>query len=125
MPMKKLPDAELEVMLAIWKSERPMHTGEILKRLPPEKQGRIQALQVLLGRLAEKGFVDCEKIGRLNYYTPLVPEQEYRSLETATFIERLYGNSPARLVAALVREGSLDEQTLAEIRLILDRKGDA
>lgn len=122
MQLKKLPDAELEVMLAIWKSERPLHTGEILKRLPPEKQGRIQALQVLLGRLAEKGFVLCEKTGRFNYYTSLVPEQQYRSLETATFIERLYGNSPARLVAALVQEGGLDAQTLAEIRQILDEK---
>lgn len=124
MPLKKLPDGELEVMLAVWKSDRSLHTGEIYARLPAAKKGRIQALQVLLGRLAEKGFVRCQKTGRLNYYTPLVPEQEYRALETSSFIERMYGNSPARLVAALVEDGGLDERTLAEIRGILDGKGD-
>lgn len=114
---KKLPDAELEVMLAIWHSDTPTHVGEIQKMIGRDRPH--QALQVLLGRLSEKGFVRCEKIGRLNYYTPLVEEQVYCSRETDSLIDKLYGSSPARLVAALVEENRLSEHDLNALRDML------
>ena len=121
---KRLPDLELEVMLAVWKSEQALHTGEIHQRLSSGKKRPIQAIQTVLSRLGEKGFVRCEKTGRLNYYYPLVEEEAYRAQETASFLEKLYGNSPARLVAALVQNAVLNENDLAEIRRILEQGGD-
>jgi len=121
---KKLPDSELEVMLAIWHCDAPTHIGEIQQRLNPGKSRPYQAVQILLSRLAEKGFVKCEKLGRLNYYTPLVEEDKYRAQETVSFIDKLYGSSPARLVAALVQDSGLKESDIAEIRRILERAGE-
>lgn len=120
--IKRLPDLELEVMLAIWQSGDTLHTGEICQRLSGEKKRPIQAIQTVLSRLEEKGFVKREKIGRLNYFYPLVKETAYREQETASFLEKLYGSSPARLVAALVQSESVSEEDLAEIRRILERK---
>ena len=119
--IKRLPDSELEVMLTIWKSGEILHTGEIHQRIG---KGRpIQAVQTLLGRLCDKGFLRCEKRGRLNFYHPLAAEEDYRRQETASFLEKLYGNSAARLVAALVQSDSLSESDLAEIRGILEKGG--
>ena len=117
---KKLSEAELDVMLVIWNAQESLDTGEIVRKL---KQGKkLQAVQVLLGRLVNKGYVSCEKIGRLNYYTPLVTEADYRAAETETFVEKLYRNSPKSLIAALVQSQPLSKEDLEEIRALLDRE---
>lgn len=121
---KRLPDLELEVMLVIWKSAESAHTGEIAQRLD-NKTRPIQAIQTVLSRLGEKGFVRCEKKGRFNYYYPLVTEEDYIKGETASFLEKLYGNSPAKLVAALVKSAPMSEEDLGELRKILESGGDS
>lgn len=123
MSYKKLPDSELEIMLCIWQHEIPTHIGEIMERLNPAKKRPYQAVQTLLGRLVEKDFLRCEKLGRLNYYTPLVELSAYRSSETTTFIEKMYANSPAKLVAALVQEQSLSEEECEQILRLLEKGG--
>lgn len=124
MAYKKLPDSELEIMRCIWLHETPTHIGEIMERLDPGKKRPYQAVQTLLGRLVEKGFLRCEKLGRLNYYTPLVELEAYRNSETASFVERMYANSPVRLIAALVRDTELSDQERDEIRRILEKGGE-
>jgi predicted transcriptional regulator len=122
--LPRLPDLELEVMLAVWKSETVPHTGEIHQRLSSGKKRPIQVVQTVLGRLEDKGFLKREKLGRLNYYAPLVEEEAYRANETASFLAKLYGNSPARLVAALLNSESTSEEDLAEIRQMLKREAE-
>ena len=99
--LKRLSESELDVMLVVWRAQEALDTGEVARRL--QKGWKIQAVQVVLGRLVKKGYLSCEKIGRLNYYTPLVAEADYRAAETETFVEKLYRNSPKSLIAALVR----------------------
>lgn len=118
---KRLPDSELEVMLLIWHSDAPIHTGELLQQLSLQKTTNLQTVQSALGRLMGKGFIHCEKLGRLNFYTPLVEEESYRQQETETFLERMYHNSPARLVAALLSNPTLTEEELASIRRMVER----
>lgn len=119
--LKRLPDSELEAMLAIWKSGKALHTGEIHQQLDARKKRPLQAVQTVLSRLEEKGFVRREKIGRLNYFSPIIVEDVYRERETASFLEKLYANSPARLVAALVQSDAMSAEDLAEIRQILEK----
>ena len=59
--IKKLPDAELEVMQAIWSCESPVKRSEIdeiLKQSHPMAQ---TTLLTLLTRLADKGFIEIIK----------------------------------------------------------------
>ena len=117
--LKRLSESELDVMLVVWRAQEALDTGEVARRL--QKGWKIQAVQVVLGRLVEKGYLSCEKIGRLNYYTPLVAEADYRAAETETFVEKLYRNSPKALIAALVQSQPLSKEDLEEIRALLDR----
>ena len=117
--LKRLSESELDVMLVVWRAQEALDTGEVARRL--QKGWKIQAVQVVLGRLVEKGYLSCEKIGRLNYYTPLVAEADYRAAETETFVEKLYRNSPKYLIAALVQSQPLSKEDLEEIRALLDR----
>ena len=117
--LKRLSESELDVMLVVWRAQEALDTGEVARRL--QKGWKIQAVQVVLGRLVKKGYLSCEKIGRLNYYTPLVAEADNRAAETETFVEKLYRNSPKSLIAALVQSQPLSKEDLEEIRALLGR----
>ena len=122
---KKLPDSELTVMLAIWeKGTEKVHTGEILEQLRTAgyEQWKTQTVQTLLIRLTEKGFLRCEKLGRLNFYTPLVPREQYKEMETSTLLHRFYSGSAKKLVAALVDNQKVSQEEMLEIRKMLDKK---
>lgn len=117
--IKRLPDTELQVMLIIWRQSKAIHTGEIIQKLGTKKKFNLQSVQSTLTRLLGKNFIRCEKIGRLNYYTPLIDENEYRDQETETFIEQMYHNSPAKLITALLSKQTMSKSDIEEIRRML------
>ena len=119
----RLPDAELEVMKALWSLERyPAHTGEIAARL--DKSWKAPTLLKLLSRLEDRGFVAGTKEGRANGYTPLVEERDYLARESRSFLERVHGGSLSSLVASLYSEVSLTQEDLAALERILEKGGE-
>ena len=65
MPMiKRLPDAEFEIMKIIWNSTPPVTTAQIMEKLGNEKDWNPQTVLTMLVRLIEKGFLTSERAGR-------------------------------------------------------------
>ena len=115
--LARLPDAELEVMQALWSlGEYPAHTADIAARL--NRDWKAPTLLKLLSRLEERGFVRGEKAGRVNLYTPLVGREEYLAFDSRAVLDRLYG-TPRNFVAALARDG-LDWGELEELQALLE-----
>lgn len=74
-PVRRLPDTELEVMKALWELEgRPAARAELEERLR-DRGWATNTFNTYLARLAEKGFVTCEKRGRSNWYAPAVSRE--------------------------------------------------
>lgn len=115
---KNLPDSELDIMLAVWHSKGPATAPAILEAL--EKPLTASALHSYLKRLEEKGFLRREKEGRVNRYTPLIPEEDYRRQAGGTVLEKLYDGSLKAFTAALWDGGSLSESDVDELRAYLD-----
>lgn len=121
---ERLPESELLVMQIIWQSKEDIGTGRIVELVCEQKDWSRSTVQVLLTRLEERGFVEIKKKGRLNYYVPLVQEEEYLSRETRSFMEQFYGNSYKKLIASLVQEQEITDQDMEDImQIIKDAKG--
>ena len=119
----RLPDAELEVMQALWaQKEYPASSGELREHLQG-KHWRLPTLRKLLSRLEERGFVAREKDGRANLYSPLVKEADYLAAESRSFLERVHGGSLSSLMAALYPEKELSREDIAELERILEKGG--
>ena len=89
----RLPDAELEVMQALWAQKTyPAASGELMEALAG-KRWRMPTLLKLLSRLEERGFVRRDKDGRSNRYTPLVRREDYLAAESREFLQKLHGGS--------------------------------
>lgn len=117
--MERLPDSELEVMLALWSADEPLKTSAILERV--KKEWTMSTIQALLSRLEERGFVKMEKKMRFKYYSPAIDEKVYRDSETKSFLERLHNNSYKSLLASLVSTKSISEKDIKDIEDIIKR----
>ena len=89
--MKRLPDAELEVMQAVWSLEAPVTAAEVQRKVPSD--WKATSVLTFLSRLCDKGFLSCEKEGRQNLYTPCVTREDYLQRESRSFVERMCGGS--------------------------------
>ena len=120
--VKRLPDAEFEVMRAIWQSDPPVTTSQIIKILEPLNNWRPQTVMTMLVRLIEKDFLSSERLGRERVYSPRVSQQEYLRAETGSFLERLKGNSVGSLVRTMYEGESLTPEDIKELKEWLAEK---
>lgn len=114
--IKRLPDAEFEIMKVIWQKTPPVTTKQIMEDLKSNKNWKPQTVLTMLIRLIEKGFLESKKIGKERNYTPIVTEQEYLQIETGDFMKRYYGNSLGSLVKTLYAGQNLTQEDLQELK---------
>ena len=87
--LMRLPDTELEIMKVIWESGRTLSTSEVKASLEEQRPWNVSALQTLLNRLIDRGFLESYKEGKNRFYTPLVAEKEYLAVENKAFLEKV------------------------------------
>lgn len=119
--MRRLPDSELEVMKALWASGPDTSRAELEEALAPMGLAS-NTVNTYLTRLQEKGFVQSKRDGKLNRYTPLVSQEDYRAFDSRSILTKLYDSSPRKFVAALAK-GGLTEKDVEELRALLDELG--
>jgi predicted transcriptional regulator len=113
--LKKLPDAEFEVMKVVWENESPITTPEIMKLLGNEKNWKIQSLVSFMVRLVEKGFLRSEKHGKERTYYPMVSKAEYRKYETSNVVKQFHDSSFLNLVTTLYDDEALTDKDIDEL----------
>ena len=125
METKKIPDSELEIMMVIWDAAdsgtRSVTSDYIMERL--HKSWVKTTLLNLLTRLVKRGFLSCEKDGRLNIYSPLVERGDYVRDESRSFLQKLHHGSLKSLVASLYDGEKIPNEDIEEFeRLIREAK---
>jgi predicted transcriptional regulator len=114
--IKRLPDAEFEIMKIIWQNTPPVASWQIMESLGAEKKWKIQTVLTMLARLVEKGFLSSGKFGRERRYTPVVSEKEYLRVETGDFMKRYLGNSVGNLIKTMYAEQNLTQEEIQELK---------
>jgi predicted transcriptional regulator len=122
--MKKLPDAEFEIMQVVWANEPPITTSEIMKQLGFEKAWKIQTVVSLMLRLTERGFLRSEKHGKERTYFPTVNREDYLKFETGNFLKQFHNNSFLNLVTTVYDDEALTDEDIAGLRELLKKLED-
>lgn len=116
---KKLPDAELEIMQAVWDCPCPAPRAEIEQRMAERRPLAQSTLLTVLTRLAEKGFLRIEKDGRSSVYYPLISREDYQSGQSRRFVDQVFGGNIPAFACALTASG-LSREELDELRRLLE-----
>lgn len=119
--IRKLPDAELEVMQALWSCEPPVQRTNIEAKLSPSHPMAQTTLLTLLTRLSEKGFIRIEKHGRAATYYPIIQKEDYQAQQSKRFLDQLFGGNLSAFATALCSSG-LTKEDIAELRTLLEKE---
>ena len=118
--MQKLPEAELEIMLALWQA-----TGQVPRTYFEQKlahrRWNTNTVNTMLSRLQEKGFVAAERNGREKVYHALVKQDDYLEFESSSILQRLYDNSVKNFVLSLAHTDALAEEDIEELQQYLSQ----
>lgn len=113
MEITKISDAEMEVMQYFWHENRGYTPTELLERLEKEKNWKYSTVKTFLTRLVEKGLLSCKK-GRVNQYTAIITEEEYKRHETKVFLDSVHKGSMKSMLASLCN-GDITNERLEEL----------
>jgi predicted transcriptional regulator len=113
--MRKLPDAEFEIMKVVWANEPPITTGIIMRQLGDEREWKAQTIISLMLRLVERGFLRTEKNGKERTYFALIDRDDYLKFETGNFMKQFHGNSFINLVNTLYNDNALTDEDIDEL----------
>ena len=115
--IKKLPDAEFEIMSIIWQLTPPVTTSMLMELLNKEKgkTWKLQTVHTLLSRLVERGFLKTEKLGKERFFAPLIGRGEYLQYETHNFVKQYYGGSRLNLINTLYQGEELNGDEIDEL----------
>ncbi len=115
--LQQVSDFELELMKTIWENGGTALYAEITSAL--ERKG-ISATKntiiSLLSRLANKGYLETNKIGRRNKYTAIVSADEYKEMQTTAFIDKIYEGNVQGLVLALIQKNMISTEEYEELK---------
>lgn len=116
--MKRLSDAELNIMMKFWERNSPMTLEEVQDAVV-HYNWTDNTVRNFLTRIVNKGFLRIDKLGRKNLYVPLVSD-EYIDKKSKSLLEKLYDDSLQHFVAGLYESDSLTKEDILELRDYLD-----
>ena len=122
--IKKLPDAEFNVMKVVWANEPPITANIIMAEHGNAEGWKVQTAIVLLLRLVERGFLRTEKTGKERTYFPMVNQEDYLRFETGNFIKQYHNNSLLNLVTAMYDDEALTDDDIEGLRKLLKKRGE-
>jgi len=114
--VKRLPDAEFELMRIIWRSNPPVTTNQIMEQLDEGVHWKPQTVLTMLVRLIEKGFLESSRVGRERNYSPVITENTYMAVETGEFLFRYRGNSVGSLVKTMYDGKDMTKEDIEELK---------
>lgn len=117
--LKKISEGELEVMQALWSINGKATRKDIEDVLCKDHTMAVTTLLTFLSRLAEKGFINIEKIGNTNIYSALVDRHDYLRSESSDFIRKICGGSMSAFASALC-DSDISKEELLELKKYLE-----
>ncbi|HEY1171337.1 MAG TPA: BlaI/MecI/CopY family transcriptional regulator [Verrucomicrobiae bacterium] len=120
----RISDTEWEIMKVLWQRS-PLTAHEIIEALTSQDPSwHPKTAKTLLNRLVKKKALAYQQDGRAYLYSPLVQEGDCVRAEAESFLQRVFGGSLQPMLAHFVEEKKLSPKELAELKRLLDKKGD-
>lgn len=116
-----LTEVELEFMNELWALGEGT-VRDVLGRLPEERNLAYTSAATILRILEQKEFVTSRKEGKSHVYIPSLAKDIYQTRSLKDLSMKLFDDAPASLVARLLNDDDLTEETLGQIRAIVDRR---
>jgi predicted transcriptional regulator len=114
--IRKLPEAEFDVMVALWDSEvSPVNTAYLMENVGKQKGWKAPTLISFLSRLEERGFIHSEKKGKERYYFVDSVKEDYIRGITFDFLSKYHSGSFVKMMDLVYGKNSMSSKELDEM----------
>lgn len=118
--MTKISDAELVVMQILWRMGEAT-SFDIINNI--NEDWNESTVRTLINRLQSKGAIEpVTKIGKTYTYRPIINEEEYKVVESNSFLKKMYEGSVNKLVLNFVKQKKLSKKDLEELINLIDEE---
>jgi len=122
MEVKKLSDANYEVMKLIWEKGE-VSINEVLEviNLNRDKKLKRSTIQTQMHRLEQYGWLKSRKVKREFYYSPLQRREKANTHLIKNIRKRLFENSHFEMVKCLFSDSDVSSKELDKIEKLLNQ----
>ena len=114
-----ITDAEYEIMCVLWGSEEKLTVADVIKALN-NSEWTASTVATFMARLLKKGVISCDKRGKINYYFPVLRQNEYILDETENLLSKIYKGSVKKLVATLYENKKLSKEDVSDLKKMFE-----
>ena len=115
-----LSDGEWKLMNLLW-DESPLTIGRMVKALENDTAWTKATVNIMLGRLAEKGAVRIDSSSRVKRFYPVLQREDAVEQEARNTLARIRTGGVGLLVSTMARECELSADEIDELYRILKK----
>jgi len=118
MPPKRsntLTEAELRIMRILWERGESL-VSELVAAMPESTPLAYTSVLTTVRILEQKGYVRHRQEGRAFVYRPCIAEHDASRSEIRHMLDRFFGNSPERLLLALLGDEDVSHEELQRLK---------
>ncbi len=112
----KLFDAEFRFACIVWEHE-PIQSGELAKQCEQELGWKRTTTYTVLKKLCTRGILQNEG----SVVTALVKREQVQQYESRAVLDKSFGGSLPKFIAAFLDGGKLSQKEADEIKQLIDR----
>ena len=113
-------ETEMEVLQHVWDLGRAS-VADVRERILETREIAYTTVMTVLKNLTDKGYLDYDKEGNSYIYFPKESAAEVQHSVLRSLLKKVFNNSPAALVQALVKSEDLSDTERREIMDMIRR----
>ena len=113
-----LSDGEWKLMNLLW-DEQPLTIGRMVEALKDETAWTKATVNIMLGRLADKGAVRVDASGPRKLFYPLLARDDAVQQEARNTLSKIKTGGLGLLISTMTRESELTDAEIDELYRIL------
>lgn len=114
---------ESQIMNVVWAAQESVSVGDVHAALHRKKQNlAYSTVKAVLTNLASKGYLRKRSEGRSNYFTPTESREAFKERVVEEVLNSLLKDHRDPLLAHLVNDLAVDEESLAKLESLLAKK---
>ena len=119
---KNISKLEWEIMQVIWEMGGKPTVRQVLENAYPNGEKAYTTVQTVMNNLEAKGFLRKEKVGMVNFYTPLFKQDELVENETLGFVNKVFDGSFMSLANFLIGSDNLSPKEIEDLKKLIDER---
>jgi len=119
-PNTELTEAEWIIMKVVWEKE-PCAAGTVQEALAKSKDWAYSTVKTTMDRMANKGFLEIQKIRNLQLFSSAISEVEAKRGEFRKMLKRAFDGALTPMMQFLIEHEGLSKNEAGELRKLVSK----